>query len=50
MSSGLAIQPVSAGCTSIAYYSANNNEVKHECDPGAVGFTERGEKGGNDLQ
>lgn len=34
MSSGLVIEPLSAGCTLITYYSANNNEVKHECDLG----------------
>ena len=34
MSSGLVIEPLSTGCTPITYYSADNNEVKHECDPG----------------
>lgn len=34
MSSGLVIEPLSAGCTPITYYSANNNEAKHECDLG----------------
>lgn len=34
MSSGLVTEPLSAGCTPITYSSANNNEVKHECDLG----------------
>lgn len=34
MSSGLVIEPLSTGCTPITYYSASNNEVKHECDLG----------------
>lgn len=34
MSSGLVIETLSAGCTPITYYSANNNEVKCECDLG----------------
>lgn len=44
MSSGLVIKPVSAGYTpNTYYYSANNNRVKYECDPGQLA-TLRGER------
>lgn len=43
MSSGLVIEPFPTGCTSITYYAANNNKVKHECDLGWL-VTQRREK------